>query len=238
MNVALLPCIKYQTTIAPIVPSSGIPSACIVSKGAILTGDGPNSPVALPVGTDGQWLRACSACTLGITWCEYQPEGIPGWTSAGTIQSVGWGATTTAPTFGVSDRNAVNYRQLGAKEWEITYSFSKTTATGYIAGSGDYLFTLPAGIKWDLTLPFQTANNGDVGSDLWTWFGRSVPSANGYMNLSNNATLGGFLIVPWDLTRFRVIATAGSTIRPWGAGFYAVSNAVLATNFSFQVTSL
>ena len=238
MNVALLPCIKYQTTLAPIVPSSGIPCACIVSKGAILTGDAPNSPVALPVGTDGQWLRACSTCTLGLTWCSYEPEGIPGWTSAGTIQSVGWGATTTAPTFGVSDRNAVNYRQLGAKEWEMTYSFSKTTATGYTGGSGDYLFTLPAGLRWDLTLPFQTANNGDVGSDLWAWFGRSIPSVDGYMNLSNNATLGGFLIVPWDLTRFRVIATAGSSIRPWGATFYALSNAILATNFSFQVTSL
>lgn len=240
INVALLPCIKYQTTLAPIVPSSGIPCACIVSKGAILTGDAPNSPVALPVGTDGQWLRACSACTLGMTWCDYQPDGIPGWTSAGTIQSVGWDATTTAPTIGAAVRNAVNYRQLGAKQWEIVYSFHKTTATGYVAGVGDYLFTLPNGLKWDLTLPFQTAESGDVGADIYDWFGIAIPSANGNMNVSTNGTAAGFMIVPWDLTRFRVIATiaTGGTVKPWSSSFYAISNAIVSTNFTFQLTSL
>jgi hypothetical protein len=60
------------------------------------------------------------------------------------------------------------------------------------------------------------------------------------MSLSSNATAAGFMIVPWDITRFRVIAslaTAG-TVKPWGATFYTLSNAILATNFSFQLTSL
>ena len=40
----------------------------IVGKGALITGTGPNSPVALPVGTNGQYLSACSTCTTGLTW--------------------------------------------------------------------------------------------------------------------------------------------------------------------------
>jgi hypothetical protein len=40
--------------------------------------------------------------------------GLQPWTSAGTIESVGWSATTTAPTFGsfVAARNNVSYRRL------------------------------------------------------------------------------------------------------------------------------
>jgi hypothetical protein len=68
INVAMLPCIKYEVTIAPQVPTSGIPCACITGKGAIVIGDGANSPTALPVGTNGQVLFANSNCTQGAEW--------------------------------------------------------------------------------------------------------------------------------------------------------------------------
>jgi hypothetical protein len=45
-----------------------IPCACITGKGSIITGSVANFPVALPVGSDGRVLTACSACALGITW--------------------------------------------------------------------------------------------------------------------------------------------------------------------------
>ena len=66
MNVAMLPCIKWQVTTAP--SSCGIPCACITAKGTIITGDAPNNPVSLPVGIDGQALVACAACPTGLTW--------------------------------------------------------------------------------------------------------------------------------------------------------------------------
>ena len=66
MNVAMLPCIKWQVTTAP--SSCGIPCSCITAKGTIITGDAPNNPVSLPVGIDGQALVACAACPTGLTW--------------------------------------------------------------------------------------------------------------------------------------------------------------------------
>ena len=66
VNVAMLPCIKWQVTTAP--TSCGIPCSCITAKGTIITGDAPNNPVSLPVGVDGQALVACAACPTGLTW--------------------------------------------------------------------------------------------------------------------------------------------------------------------------
>jgi len=66
VNVAMLPCIKWQVTTAP--SSCCIPCACITAKGTIITGDAPNNPVAIAVGTDGQALLACAACPTGLTW--------------------------------------------------------------------------------------------------------------------------------------------------------------------------
>jgi hypothetical protein len=47
---------------------SAIPKSCITAKGTLVTGIGASTAVALPVGTDGQVLTACSACTAGLTW--------------------------------------------------------------------------------------------------------------------------------------------------------------------------
>lgn len=70
MNVALLPCIKYLVTLAPQLPTSGIPCSVITGKGAIVAGTAANVPSALPVGTNGQVLVACSGCAEGLTWCN------------------------------------------------------------------------------------------------------------------------------------------------------------------------
>lgn len=76
-NVALLPCIKWQVTLAP-NPTGGIPCGCITAKGTLVTGNAPDSPTALPVGTDGQLLVADSAAPDGLTWStpEYPTRGL------------------------------------------------------------------------------------------------------------------------------------------------------------------
>jgi hypothetical protein len=68
-NIALLPCIKWEVTTQPAGPSAcGIPCACLVSKGSLVTATAAGAPVALPVGTNGQILRANSDCTGGLEW--------------------------------------------------------------------------------------------------------------------------------------------------------------------------
>jgi len=260
VNVALLPIIKYLITVAPQIPSAGISCSTITGKGALLTGTAANAPSALPVGTpgsllipnptcaeglawtapgaNGQILMACSACANGTLW---QTGAVGSWIDAGTIQSVGLGATTTAPTVGTTDANNVRYRQIGPKEWEAVYTFRRSVATGAATGSGDYLYTLPGGIQWDTTLPFQTAYNGDVNGNLYVWTTRGVPSGNGSINVINNASVNGFWIVPYDTTRFRVItstATSGG-IFPQGSvpGTYPITLSTLAFTFTFQVTT-
>ena len=48
--------------------TSAIPCSTITAKGAIITGTAASTPVAIAVGTDGQVLTACAACTTGLTW--------------------------------------------------------------------------------------------------------------------------------------------------------------------------
>ncbi len=54
------------STVSPAV--AAIPCACITAKGDIIVGSGPNTPVALPVGTNGQVLLACSTAANGVCW--------------------------------------------------------------------------------------------------------------------------------------------------------------------------
>ena len=71
---------------AALAANQRIPCACITGKGALLTGTGAGIPVALPVGTDGQVLRACAACASGLAW---------GTSSGGTVTNVATGAGLT-----------------------------------------------------------------------------------------------------------------------------------------------
>lgn len=68
----------------PVSEVLAIPCSCITGKGALITGNGTNSPVSLPVGQEGQYLTVCSACPSGITWAP-SASGIP----IGCLSSIG-----------------------------------------------------------------------------------------------------------------------------------------------------
>lgn len=76
MNVAMLPCIKWLVTTAPPGPSEcGIPCQCLIARGGILTATAPNTPVALPVGSNNQVILADSTCSTGLKWGSALPSG-------------------------------------------------------------------------------------------------------------------------------------------------------------------
>jgi len=220
--------------------SSSIPCACITGKGALVSGTAASTPTALPVGTDGQVLVADSACTSGLMW---QTGTVGPWISAGTIQSVGWNSTggvAVSPT--TTTQNSVSYRQLGPKEWQVVYMFI-STGSFTSAGSNDWLFTLPNGLQFNTTLPFQTAwtsniATGSVNNGLNILPGQ-VSSYMAFTNGGNGSVFGAGPAI-WDATQFRfmVTDTTASNPRALGSNYYGNANSVIAFRINLQFTSL
>jgi hypothetical protein len=161
----------------------------------------------------------------------------PNWTSAGTIQSVGWNATTTAPTIGAATVNDYSYKQIGTKTWrcQLTYS-AGGSSTGVNAGSGDYLFTLPNGLQFNTSISGQATFFDDVGRSIWDWPGRWLSSSSGGITNLNQG--GNLFVVPYSSTQFRLIhvgvAGVGSVI-PYASGYYGLGgNLSWRVSFTFQ----
>ena len=170
----------------------------------------------------------------GSSWISLRE---PNWTSAGTIQSVGWNATTTAPTIGTTTVNDYSYKQIGSKTWkcQLTYS-AGGSSTGANNGSGDYLFTLPNGLQFNTSLAGQAAISDNVGTSTWVWPGVWLSSSTG--SITNLAQGGLLYVVPYSSTQFRLIhvgiAGIGYVI-PYASGYYGVgSNISWRVTFTFQ----
>lgn len=156
---------------------------------------------------------------------------VPAWTSAGLIS---FGATTTAPTLGTTTENNMSYRQLGQKEWEVVMAL-KTTGSGASVGNGDYLFTLPNGLSFDLTLPWQTAYALNIGSASVDFQRYAIPSSSGYMAGGSLLSINLF-IVPYSSTKYRVIIYYSGAIQAWGSSYFAL-NTNMGANWTFKFTS-
>lgn len=172
----------------------------------------------------------------GSSWISLS-NSEPNWTSAGTIQSVGWGATTTAPTIGTTTVNDYSYKQIGSKTWkcQLTYS-AGGSSTGVNIGSGDYLFTLPNGLQFNTSIAGQAISSDNIGASNWTWPGLWLSSSSGSIT---NISQGGLLfVVPYSSTQFRLIhvgiAGVGYVI-PYASGYYGVGgNVSWRVTFTFQ----
>jgi microcystin-dependent protein len=228
MNVALLPCIKYEVTTAPLIPSSGIPCACITGKGALITGSSANSPTALPVGLNGQILVADSTCTLGMQW---QTGAVGPWISAGTVQSVGFTSTGTTPGYGTTSTNDISYRQIGPKEWQVVGVYYMTAAG--TNGTGDYVFTLPNSLSFDTTLPFQQVFTTAINSFAMV---QSLPDSQAFAATDGNYSgfQGG--IVPRSATTYRMLLGTTTNNNFWGA-LYRLGD-IRFVKWFFSFTSL
>jgi microcystin-dependent protein len=102
MNVALLPCIKWQVTTAP--ASCGIPYGCITGKGGLITGTAAGTPAPLDPGTDGQVLVACTASATGLCWITSPYVARVDYTAKGTILAATAAGTPTALAVGTNSQ--------------------------------------------------------------------------------------------------------------------------------------
>jgi hypothetical protein len=235
----------YGQAIATISGSTGDWNSAVYS--AIVPMNGINDYIELGAGYQGgttgfglaSGTNRISVSLVGANVAITNP--VPGWNSAGTTQSVGLGATTTAPVPGTTSFNNVSYRQLGPKEWEVAYIFSATGNWANV-GNGDYLFTLPNGLRFDTTLPFQPAFQGNVmassfASKFYMLTGPTVASTS-FSNGGNGSVFGAGPVI-WDATRWRLMSSDTGN-----SGNRAVSNAywggqsTTQWNIRFQFTSL
>jgi hypothetical protein len=87
----LVACALAPTGLCWTAPTpSGIPCACVLGKGALITGTAGSTPAGLSVGLDGQLLVACAAATTGLCWVTV-PATLP---ATPTVAGIVLGCTT------------------------------------------------------------------------------------------------------------------------------------------------
>lgn len=178
--------------------------------------------------------------TTGATWKALgSSAGTGDWISAGTVQAVGVGATTTAPTLPTTAfQNRVNYRRVGSKTYEVQAVLNYNSNVGGSNGNGDYLFTLPAGLQFDLSIPTQTGNQTNVGVNTINNLANGIPGSS-FMLVSDNTAANNIVgVLPWDATRYRLIIwIPGQSISSWGSGNWQImhnTNRWASWSFTFQ----
>lgn len=134
------------------------------------------------------------------------------------------GAVTTAPTKGTTVLDQVWVAKAGGNRAALWFKYRQTTAGS--AGSGDYLFQLPTGMKFDTNVikPF-TGSPWSAGSAL----------ANSFVGMGsdvNAAGSGPLMAYAYSDNQFRLIAQYG------GTGAATLHYMVGSTDFSLAIANL
>jgi hypothetical protein len=170
---------------------------------ALTAKSGTSSPIASPptgliayntasAGTGGDAVTPGYYYYNGTIWTRMDPEG---WSTGVPIT---FGAVTIAPTKGTIVIDYVKYRNIGGKEYEVEYNFLQSTAG--TAGTGDYLFTLPASLQFDFTIAGQKAYTDIAG---YNGMKNRIASSQGDLLVSNFHSSS--IAIPYDATRFRIM---------------------------------
>lgn len=113
-------------------------------------------------------------------------------------------AVTTAPTLATTHKKHATYKVVG-KSLHIIWSYSHIFATGAIAGSGDYLFPIPAGYTID-TSKVELAS-------LENTFGYGTPIGNGH--IMQDSAERNLLVTVYDTTQLKLIAGTKFASNGW-----------------------
>jgi hypothetical protein len=162
------------------------------------------------------------------------------WINAGTVQSVGIGAILgngaagTAPTFSPTTYNQVRYRQIGRKEWEVEVALFWTNGSN---GAGWYALTLPAGLQFDFTTPFQKPFTG-FPDDAQSWMFYGLTNSYARASQSGASSYQQSTIIPYDATRYRVMLVGPNTSF-WMDNYFSAGGAYNhSIKLGFTFTSL
>lgn len=150
------------------------------------------------------------------------------WISGGAITI---GAVTTAPTKGTTrPYDDVRYRRINGTTYELDYNYSQTGATGAAAGSGQYLFSLPAGITWGAGVTQTTS------ATLATYVTAVIPTTGQVVNAGGQLRL--LAVIPYNTTQFRLVANdAAGDFAPVASNYYSLTGAGLGYKVRFYTTA-
>jgi hypothetical protein len=134
--------------------------------------------------------------------------------AAGTLIT----STGTTPSFGTTSVNRARWRRVGDSA-EIEWNFAQTTAG--TAGTGAYLFNLPAGLVLDSGYTFNT-NVSSASTSI------SAPNVVGSFDANYEAgaakSIGTGEVIPYSNTRLKVYvgftAENSATDSEWWGNFY------------------
>jgi len=147
------------------------------------------------------------------------------WHNKGAINI---GATTTAPTKGITTQSdRVMMRGIGDSA-DFIYEYSQSIAG--TAGSGTYLFSLPAGMSFDSTKVTYIGTIGGVRQAAATAIGTGVTSTD-----PANGVNGSVVLFAYDATRFYAAIVSSQTTT--GAGDSSVDESVSSVSFSLNSAS-
>jgi len=221
-----------------IVDMSSTSKGLLPPRVALTSKTGTSSPVASPqtglnvyntasAGTGGDAVTPGYYYFNGTIWTRMDPEG---WSTGVPITI---GGVTTAPTKGTTSIDYVRYRNVGGKEYEVEYNILFTSAGS--AGSGDYLFSLPAGLQFDFTAPGQTANPSNTGYHAMK---NRLASSQGDLIVSGYHSSS--IAIPYDATRFRIMNNnwGNNTWLMHSPSNYALSDGTYGMKMTFKFKAL
>lgn len=186
----------------------------MTTGGDIIYGGASGTGTRLANGTAGQFLRSAGT-TAAPTWSTE----ITRWVSyTPTI-----GASVTPPTEGTGVTKSTYWRRVG-DTLEISYSFTQTGAG--TAGSGTYLFPIPASLTIDNT-KITVSTNG-------------VQGVCGVSSTASSDAVGappriGY-VIPYNTTNVALVAwDSGYSPLFVGSGFGALNGATRTMSFTCKV---
>ena len=208
----------------------------IPSKGAIITGTTANNTTALPVGTDGQFLMANSACATGLEWAAG-----PAWQVSALSVVDNTGTAVTPTSF------ACNwYRQTGPDTWEVCVSLCNAAGSGASAGSGDYCLLLPNSLCFNTSSGYGQQPYG--GTSNLSYIQRSIPNWGNVGGDIFNSSQSQLSVIPYSATGnfgdtscyYRLAFYAcgsGSGPNTWSSSWFDLSNNPFTVNLCFAFRS-
>jgi hypothetical protein len=136
-----------------------------------------------------------------------------------------------------SSYNGVWKQQVGPKTWNVIYQVRMTNSVA-ATNPGDFVFSLPTGLVFDVNLPFQNAFLGSLQTSSHANRQYFLPGASSTQFNAGSGTGSQFGsgVIVWSASQFRFFITDGGNGGPraWGTNYWNNADTSINIGFSFQ----